>query len=60
MMKNYMTTGAFIKGKCRTPVLSTEPKPPYVCPGSSNHTYGQQYGEHIQYLIKLQTRIFTK
>jgi hypothetical protein len=35
-------------------------KPPYVCPGCSNHTYGQQYGEQIQYLVKLQTRIFTK
>jgi hypothetical protein len=35
-------------------------KPPYVCPECSNHTYGQQYGEQIQYLIKLQTRIFTK
>jgi hypothetical protein len=35
-------------------------KPPYVCPGCSNHTYGQHYGEQIQYLVKLQTRIFTK
>jgi hypothetical protein len=35
-------------------------KPPYVCPGCSNHTYGQQYGEQIQYLVKFQTRIFTK
>jgi hypothetical protein len=35
----------------------TEPKPPYVCPGCSNHMYGQQYGEQIQYHIKLQTRI---
>jgi hypothetical protein len=35
-------------------------KPPYVCSGCSNHTYGQQYGEQIQYLVKLQTRIFTK
>jgi hypothetical protein len=38
----------------------TELKPPYVCPKCSNHTYGRQYGEQIQYLIKLQTRIFTK
>jgi hypothetical protein len=38
----------------------TEPKSPYMCPGCSNHTYGEQYGEQIQYLIKLQARIFTK
>jgi hypothetical protein len=37
-----------------------EPKSPYMCPGCSNHTYGEQYGEQIQYLIKLQARIFTK
>jgi hypothetical protein len=45
---------------CHTLVLRTEPKPPYMCPGGSNHMYDQQYGEHIQYLIKLQARIFTK
>jgi hypothetical protein len=28
-------------GSCHNPVLkSTEPKPPYVCPGCSNHTHG--------------------
>jgi hypothetical protein len=27
-----------------------KPKPPYVCPGCSNHTYDQQYGEQIKYL----------
>jgi hypothetical protein len=37
-----------------------KPKPLYVCSGCSSHTYDQQYGEQIQYLIKLQTRIFTK
>jgi hypothetical protein len=31
-----------------------------VFPGCSNHTYDPQYGEQIQYLIKLQARIFTK
>jgi hypothetical protein len=45
---------------CHTLVLRIEPKPPYVCPGCLNHTYGEQYGEHIQYIIKLQARIFTK
>jgi hypothetical protein len=47
-------------GVCHTLVLRTEPKPPYVCLGCSNHTYDEQYGEHIQYLVKLQAMIFTK
>jgi hypothetical protein len=47
-------------GVYHTPVLRTEPKPPYMCPRCSNHTYNLQYGEQIQYLIKLQAKIFTK
>jgi hypothetical protein len=34
-----------------------KPKLPYMCPGCSNHTYNEQYGEHIQYLDKLQAKI---
>jgi hypothetical protein len=45
---------------CHTLVLRMNPKPPYVCPGCSNYTYDQQYGEQIQYLIKLKDIIFTK
>jgi hypothetical protein len=41
---------------CHTPVLRIELKPPYVCPGCSNHTYNEQYGEHIQYIVKLQAK----
>jgi hypothetical protein len=37
-----------------------KPKSPYVCPGCSNRIYGEQYGEQIQYLIKLKGKIFTK
>jgi hypothetical protein len=49
------------QGQCVTPRSEKEgTTPPYVCPGCSNHTYDQQYGEQIQYLVKLQTRIFTK
>jgi hypothetical protein len=43
-----------------TPIQRIKSKPPYVCPGCSNHTYGEQYVEQIQYLVKLQARIFTK
>jgi hypothetical protein len=63
-IKSYYNNSVFQRdrdiGDCHTLVLRTEPKPPYVCPECSNHMYGQQYGEHIQYLIKLQARIFTK
>jgi hypothetical protein len=44
---------------CHTLVPITEPKPPYVCPECSNHTYDQQYGQQIQYLVKLQAKILT-
>jgi hypothetical protein len=37
----------------------TKPKPPYVCLGCSNHIYSKQYAEQIQYLNKLQAKIFT-
>jgi hypothetical protein len=37
----------------------TKPKPPYVCLGCSNHIYSKQYVEQIQYLNKLQAKIFT-
>jgi hypothetical protein len=37
-----------------------KPKPLYVCPGCSNHMYNEQYGEQIQYLVKIRAKIFTK
>jgi hypothetical protein len=47
-------------GRCWTVTpwfYETELKPPYVCPVCSNHTHNEQYGEHIQYLVKLQAKI---
>jgi hypothetical protein len=31
-------------------------KPLYMCLGCSNHTYSEQYGEHIQHLDKLEAK----
>jgi hypothetical protein len=58
MMASSRQTSGTPTGRahCHTSVLRNETKPLYVCPGCSN----ARYGEQIQYLAKLQARIFTK